>query len=246
MPRVFPSQIVALIEGAFPDAADNLKLYSKNAPTLSAIVRLVAEIPEELLTISGQDYSDLVSSLESLRYAVNRWLQHGGDADPPRIKRKSSVVVIRDVLKKCPDENPPAGTADLAFIADGDYRANVRNDISTAFSSFHNAEWKPATVLAGAIVEALLLWAIVDSGKARLIPTSQKKALEQWTLGEYIAGAEQLGLIKPETATQAKQAQGFRNLIHPGRAERLGTTCNRGTSLAALAAVDLVVRDLTP
>jgi len=58
--------------------------------------------------------------------------------------------------------------------------------------------------------------------------------------------ARRLQLIEPETATQAQQARSFRNLIHPGRAARLGQKCDRGTALSALAAVELTVRDLTP
>jgi len=57
--------------------------------------------------------------------------------------------------------------------------------------------------------------------------------------------AQQLSLIEKETAIQARQCQDFRNLIHPGRALRLKLKCDRATSLAALAAVDFVVRDLT-
>jgi hypothetical protein len=79
-----------------------------------------------------------------------------------------------------------------------------------------------------------------------LIAGRSKKPLAEWSLGEYINGAEQLGLIANDTAALARQAQDFRNLIHPGRSVRLGTSCDMGSSLAALAAVELVVRDLTP
>jgi hypothetical protein len=70
--------------------------------------------------------------------------------------------------------------------------------------------------------------------------------LERWNLHEYIEVAEALGVITPDTATQARLAKDFRNLIHPGRAARLGQTCDRGTALSAVAAVEHVVRDLTP
>jgi hypothetical protein len=45
--------------------------------------------------------------------------------------------------------------------------------------------------------------------------------------------------------TQADLARDFRNLIHPGRAQRTGADCDRGTALTALAAIELVVRDLS-
>lgn len=41
-------------------------------------------------------------------------------------------------------------------------------------------------------------------------------------------------------------AKDFRNLIHPGAAQRLAQNCDRATALSAVAAVEHVVRDITP
>ena len=67
-----------------------------------------------------------------------------------------------------------------------------------------------------------------------------------WHLHEYIEVAAHLGIVKPDTATLVRLAKDFRNLIHPGRAARLGQKCDRATTLGALAAVEAVARDLTP
>jgi hypothetical protein len=56
---------------------------------------------------------------------------------------------------------------------------------------------------------------------------------------------EELHLIDGDTATQARRAMDFRNLIHPGRAQRLAQVCDRRTALAALAAGEMVVRCLS-
>jgi len=76
--------------------------------------------------------------------------------------------------------------------------------------------------------------------------TIPRRPLEDWNLGEYIDAATVLRLIKPDTGVQASIAKDFRNLIHPGRAQRLAVSCDRGTALAALAGVELVARDLRP
>jgi hypothetical protein len=52
-------------------------------------------------------------------------------------------------------------------------------------------------------------------------------------------------VIKADTRTQARLAKDYRNLIHPGRAARLTQKCDRGTALVTVAAVELVIRDLT-
>ncbi len=60
------------------------------------------------------------------------------------------------------------------------------------------------------IVEALLLWAIDTSGQVTLIAARSKKPLAEWSLSEYIYGAEQLGLIASDTATLGEEFDGAR------------------------------------
>src|ERR1039458_5174460 len=100
MPRVVPSQVVALIDRSFPGCKGNPKfpVYSRSAGVLSAIVSLADDIPEELLTISGDDYTDLVHGMEALAYIVSRWNAQGGDDPPAWINEKSPVAVVRDAL----------------------------------------------------------------------------------------------------------------------------------------------------
>jgi hypothetical protein len=61
MPRTVPSQIVALVDQGFPDLRLPISSVDhSSAAKLTAIARLIDEIPSELLAISGQDYTDLV------------------------------------------------------------------------------------------------------------------------------------------------------------------------------------------
>jgi hypothetical protein len=53
-------------------------------------------------------------------------------------------------------------------------------------------------------------------------------------------------VLKPVTYAAAKLAQNFRNLIHPGRADRDNQVCDRGTAYSAIGALEHVIRDLTP
>lgn len=68
---------------------------------------------------------------------------------------------------------------------------------------------------------------------------------ERWDLHVYVEVSANLGIITAETATLVRLAKDFRNLIHPGRAIRVGQMCDRATALGALAAVEAVARDLT-
>ena len=87
--------------------------------------------------------------------------------------------------------------------------------------------------------------AAVGSLKARnqiRANTSQDPA--KWHLPELIEVAAELRLIKDGTVTQARLAKEYRNLIHPGRENRLQQCCDRPEALSAVSAVEHVIRDL--
>jgi hypothetical protein len=109
----------------------------------------------------------------------------------------------------------------------------------------HSGNWKAATVLAGAASEALLFWSIGPDPDLTNISQPPRGLPQKWDFADYIRVALALGSIKNSTAQQATLAKDFRNLIHPGRAQRLGEVCDRGTALTALAAVELISRDLS-
>ncbi len=176
----------------------------------------------------------------------------------PRLRQLSPVTLIRQALASCPDEAPSVGTAELIFIADKELRESLRRDIGAVNSALSNGEWKAATVLAGSVVEALLLWSLhqcpltnVTSAAEELVTAKTLKRkpsanLEDWFLPELIEVATHLNVIKDDTAVQTRLAKDYRNLIHPGRTQRLGQICDRGTALAAVAALERVVTDISP
>ena len=106
-------------------------------------------------------------------------------------------------------------------------------------------------MLAGATLEALLLWRVMQHGDAKkqsAVKNSQRKVNpahpQDWHLADYIEIAHELGDIGDDTAAQARLAKNFRNLIHPGRELRNQMRCDRGTAHAAFAALNLVIVDL--
>lgn len=260
MSRVVPSQVVQLIDQLYSQAVVSPQFNVGAGPQLLAIVALARQIPTELLPLDGQDLSDYVVALEYMESAEKQRLALQRGTSVVEYRGSNVVALLRAALAKCPDEAPAPGTTELTFIADVDLRESIRRDVSAANQDMINGEWKGATVLAGSATEALLLYAIKEadrvtpgtaaaaavqcagSGKLRQKPSG---APERWHFIELIEVALELGSIKPPTADQARLGKNFRNLIHPGRAMRLGEVCDRGTALSALAAVELVVRDLT-
>ncbi len=267
MPRVVPSQVVEFIEGFFPFSTTEHECRNlsfgvgpKEAAGLTAIIDLVQQIPHQLIVLEGHQYASFITGLAAVRTAIFRWQEQGRSSLEymSAFDDLNPVYLIRTALSACPDEYPSPGTVALDFISDQELIESLRTDISTINTALSNGEWKATTVLAGSVVEALLLWALQQhppenvldaAGILVAINTLRRNPggnLETWDLHSYIEVAAEPDLISEETATQARLAKDFRNLIHPGRELRLGQTCDRGTALAALAAVEFVIRDLTP
>lgn len=267
-PRVLPSQVVVLIDSTFSAArlqqedptnqAREWNLGLGHSTTLAALVDLVEETPRELLVLESKPYIELLMALETIRTAIGIWQARGDAYQLKKIPGFSSlnpVTLIRWALAACPDQAPSPATVELAFIPDQQLRDDLRLDIGAATKAFADGEWKTATVLAGSVVEALLLWKLSQRLQGVLQAKSQLVAAralsrdpgndpESWSLYPLIEIAAHLGVITTDTATQARLAKDFRDLIHPGRGIRLGRKCNRGTALSALAAVEHVVGDL--
>lgn len=174
----------------------------------------------------------------------------------PGFGSDNPVTLIRRELAKCPDEFPSTSISNIGFIKEIDLRDSLGVDIGATNQALSNGEWKSATVLAGSIIEALLLWAIqqnysdrvtaaVDALKRKgVIKDEPHKDANEWNFFQLIEVANEIGIIKKDTAIQSRLAKDYRNLIHAGREKRLAQKCDRGTALSAVAAVELTIRDL--
>lgn len=263
MANSIPSQVVQYIDNRLSDFFVNnrssLPLIPNTVGRLSALLRLLDQLPNALLPRDPAEYAELIENQERIRYDVGRALNQESRAvythGPPQLEGKV-ILSIRRILGKCSDEMPPRQNRELLFIQDQDFRQALLTDVETCRTTLANHEWKASTVLAGSVAEALLLWAIqelpprdvdvaagtaVSNSKLSKNPNSDRT---QWNLHELLEVAEVLGLVTKETASELRLAKGFRNLIHPGRQIRTGQSCDRGTALLANAAFEHVTRDL--
>jgi hypothetical protein len=264
MPRVVPSIIVAVIDRAFAWAKRDDYIQSptptirySEGSTLSGIVDLLDKLPEELLTLDQNKYADFLLASAALRHEVEVFSTGTKEIRSwPRPSDRNALCFVRHVLSSCPDEAPVSGSNELAFIDDEELRSSLRLDSGSVEAAIHNGEWKAATVLGGSLIEALLLWAVarrdLEARKAAVARAAARAEFkrpdperpEGWDLIHYIEVARELGEISESTATEARLAKNFRNLIHPGRERRTGERCDRGTAFSVVAAIDHVMRHL--
>src|SRR5712691_11239088 len=91
------------------------------------------------------------------------------------------------------------------------------------------------------LVAAAHLGDAVTAGELQKQPPAD---LNDWKLFQLVSVARHAGLIEQDTRSQCDLSRDFRNLIHPGVTLRIGQRCDKGTALAAAAAVAFVTRDL--
>jgi hypothetical protein len=266
----FPSQIVEYIDIKFPyvksslaSGRDDLSPVTKEYyPVVSLLTTMIGTIPSRVIVLKGDDLIEYSEAAEALKMAVLLWGQ--GDKNYsiqhiPGRKNRHPIALVRKHLATLSDEGVDSDTPSLPFIQDKQFNESLRTDMTTVNSALDNGEWKAATVLAGSVIEAVLLFATKEYEKkdsknlettvnaliSNKIIQSAPSNTDDWNLHMLIEVAAELKIITDTTAAQCRIAREFRNLIHPGRAQRLSQTCDRGTALAAVAGVVHVIRDLS-
>lgn len=257
MARIVPSTIrqFVLDEPALANCADQdpnkqPQLGHLQAFELSALLHLLDAMPEELMPTDPDRYMDLVLGMNAIRHAVEVWRSGDQKTILKPLKRwggLNAVALVMKALSTAPDEAPAPSTKTLPFIPDAADRAALQNDIAGVERAIQNGEWKAATVLAGSVIEALLLWALSQDTKSALGAAGAPKGkgdLDRWDLADLIKVAGELKIINEQTAKQADLARDYRNLIHPAVAVRRKMVADRPTAFGAFAGMDMVAVDL--
>ena len=126
------------------------------------------------------------------------------------------------------------------FIADPAFRAGLETDIEELQASMASGSYKAVHVLAGSVIEAVLVDYLVDVQYKH----PKKKDLLRLELGEAIDACRLLGAITERSADLCSVVRDYRNLIHPGRVVRLQENADKQTAVVSANLVDIVVREV--
>ena len=127
------------------------------------------------------------------------------------------------------------------FIVDAEFRATLERDYAELIANVEAGSWKSAQVIAGSIIEAVLIDYLVATTNAK---RAQKDPL-RLDLAEAIAIAKTEGVLTERTADLSSVVRSYRNLIHPGRAKRLSEPAPTESSASiAKNLVDLIVDEI--
>ena len=124
------------------------------------------------------------------------------------------------------------------FISGDDFRASLESDYAELDTAMQSGSWKSAMVLAGSIVEAVLVDYLVSTNYSISDPL-------QMTLAQATVACKQAGALSQQASELTTVIRGYRNLIHPGRVIRLGESISEDGARIARSLVDMVIHDVS-
>jgi hypothetical protein len=126
------------------------------------------------------------------------------------------------------------------FITDEAFRSCLEGDHSELESCLQAKAWKSAHVIAGSIVEAVLIDYLVFSN----LKAKEKSDPLKMDLVTAVSTCQKEGAITEKTAHLCSAIKDYRNLIHPGRSIRLGEAVDENSARVAHALVGMVVGEV--
>jgi hypothetical protein len=131
--------------------------------------------------------------------------------------------------------------ASFDFISDKDFRQSLESDYKEMRANIEGGAWKSAQVIAGSVVEALLVEHLIS------FPVTGGTGKEplKLDLAEAIAVCRDAKVLTPRTADLCSVVRSYRNLIHPGRLVRLDEPRpSKESASIALSLVELITEEL--
>lgn len=127
------------------------------------------------------------------------------------------------------------------FISGEDFRKSLEDDYNELAQCLKVNAWKAAHVLAGSIIETLLIDFLIASNYKHKTSIDPLKM----DLGQAIIACRKEGILTEKTEQLSSAIKSYRNLIHPGRKIRLGEEVDENGAKVAHALVDIVIKEVS-
>ena len=127
------------------------------------------------------------------------------------------------------------------FITDDRLRDSLNVDYNELVAAMENRCWKAALVLAGSIVEAVILDTLLASDLQARTNVDPLKLV----LANAIDLAKKDGFISQRTSELASVVRDYRNVIHPGRLLRTQDSPDEQTAIVARSLVDVIAKEIS-
>jgi len=208
---------------------------------------LVKALAEEVARLDPRDFVPSARyQFVAARASLRPWVASNSLNDQPQLKKVATE--IRAVVEQYGGPGSAVSSRSFRWLSDPDLRVIVERDYAElATILIPDGAWKSAVVLAGSILEAVLLDLLVkDAARlalAKASPSAPKKKgaakpEDEWTLDEMIKVATAISLVATGRADTFDQVlRDYRNFIHPAKETRAAHPCGEGEALMAHGAL---------
>lgn len=129
--------------------------------------------------------------------------------------------------------------ARFAFITNAAFRSTLEADYTELQACTQAQAWKAVHVLAGSIIEALLVDSLVS-----ITPKKEHPRLYKEGLAKLIGEANSAGVVSERAANLSHVVRGYRNLIHPGLSVRNTEIVDAESAIVASALVNMIIAEV--
>jgi len=142
--------------------------------------------------------------------------------------------------------SPIMVTKDFSFVTNNKLKIIIERDYNYLNKCLVTEAWKPVIILAGGLVEALLLDKLLtDETKAKSSHKAPKENdLKKWDLDKLIDVAVDLEIINLGVEKFSDAVRHYRNLVHPGRELSSGLKIEPQEAKIAVEILEILIRDL--
>ncbi len=124
------------------------------------------------------------------------------------------------------------------FVSDEKFLLSLEKDYQELTLSLKNGAWKAAHLLAGSMIEAILIDYLVATGYKEKNPLSM-------SLEDVISICTQENAHSEKTEYIAYSIKSYRNLIHPDKIMRLGESVEESSAKVAQALVEIISKEVS-
>ena len=125
------------------------------------------------------------------------------------------------------------------FMTHEDLRDVLHQDHTEMLACFETEAWKAVHVLAGSIIEAVLVDYLLEEQHEK------EKILFKKNLHEIIELAKNKNILSDRTLDLCSVIKGYRNLVHPGRSVRTEDQVDEHTAQVALSLVEIIAEEIS-
>lgn len=153
---------------------------------------------------------------------------------------------IKGALDYSEETSPLVIAKNFSFVKNTNLRTIIERDYVWVNKCLAVEAWKPVIILAGGLIEALLLDRLLatESRAKSSSKAPKENGIKKWSLENLIDVAVDLSIINVGAEKLSDAVRHYRNLVHPGNELRAGLRVEPEEAKIAAEILNIIIRDL--